>query len=384
MAEEQRPEGEMIEIGDLTDESIAAQVEPPTRVVIEYRDRGIPWMLLPPLLILSAVVAVVAVPKLKKEPERIAVRATAAPGDISSPIQPAPTPTLDVVAPRADPVANLGSKPPADPPAPPAVAPVPVEAPAVEEVPAPASVPRIQGLGFDLEALKRDARDEATIDPSITVAGEQPPAPTTTIDPLPRMGEDGDKQPVEVDADVLPPDPRIARQQRLQRASEVRKKVEADRGKFHADLAEIVRRQGDRGAGSILQLCQEYGVEVDPEARRRVTKLLGEYGIYVGASRPVRINLMRAEGFPETAILNDIFDVDTRHFVDKTKADKGFSKAVRGGPRSIEEAYCAAARTLLNYPPRRTARDAPSSSNTSTQPASSPTTRSFGSYVPPR
>ena len=57
MSEERVDDG-MIEIGDPTEEP--TYPEGPTRVVIEYRERGVPWMLIPPLLVLSAVGAMVA------------------------------------------------------------------------------------------------------------------------------------------------------------------------------------------------------------------------------------------------------------------------------------------------------------------------------------
>ena len=52
MAEEP-VDDEMIEIGDPTEEPSAA--EPPPQVVIEYRERGVPWMLIPPMIVVSAV-----------------------------------------------------------------------------------------------------------------------------------------------------------------------------------------------------------------------------------------------------------------------------------------------------------------------------------------
>jgi len=63
----------MIEIGDPSVEPTAA--EPPARVVIEYRDRGVPWMLIPPMIVLSAVAAVIVHHKLTPPPPRVLVSA---------------------------------------------------------------------------------------------------------------------------------------------------------------------------------------------------------------------------------------------------------------------------------------------------------------------
>ena len=72
----------MIEIGDPAEEPTTAQ--PPPRVVIEYRERGVPWMLIPPLLVISAVGAIIAdhkyaPPNARFQPIAV-VKAPSAPG----------------------------------------------------------------------------------------------------------------------------------------------------------------------------------------------------------------------------------------------------------------------------------------------------------------
>ena len=54
---EPRPDDAMLEIGDIDEDPTAPAGPEGPRVVIEYRDRGVPWMLIPPLLAMAAVVA---------------------------------------------------------------------------------------------------------------------------------------------------------------------------------------------------------------------------------------------------------------------------------------------------------------------------------------
>jgi len=361
-----RPEDGMIEIGDPTAEP--GGFEPPPKVVIEYRERGVPWMLIPPLLVLSAVLAAVATSALKPEPGRGPLPIALAPSDA------APAPAV-APAPASAPV----PMPVVEPPAPaPVIAPAPLptvaSAPAAPEpVPAPAppsdppgpdprAFPRVQGLGFDAAALAADARPEPPADPAADEAaqGGRPDEPAAADRTIPAIAPDGGDQRAEVDPDVLPPDPRQARQARLRRIAEDKRRAEADRAQFHADLAAICRRSGARSAPLIDELCVRYGTDVDPSVKQDAVKMLGKTGVAAGAARPVRINLLRSLGFPESLILNDLFEIDSRWA----------SKVDRNGPKSREEMVYRSALLLLAYPPRTAATPTPVPATT--RPVSSP------------
>src|ERR1700754_5030558 len=107
-------EGGMIEIGDPSVETTA--VEPPPRVVIEYRERGVPWMLIPPMIVLSAVAAVMVYHKLAPPPIRVPVSATSSSISADPAIateEPAvPTPGSPVPSKEVPPEVNAGSTPP--------------------------------------------------------------------------------------------------------------------------------------------------------------------------------------------------------------------------------------------------------------------------------
>jgi hypothetical protein len=146
-----------------------------------------------------------------------------------------------------------------------------------------------------------------------------------------------------VDPDVLPVDPREALRRRQQRAVEAKRKAEAERGQFHTDLRAICRKPGEKAGPEIEELCKRYGMDVDPTIQETATKMLN--GPAAGVDRPVRIYLLRALGFSEPAILDDIVRNQGR-FEDGT---------ARGGARSKVDVTLRSAILLLSYPPTRVA-----------------------------
>jgi hypothetical protein len=316
-------DGEMIEIGDPTEEPTPAEVEAQPRVVIQYHERGgVPWMLIPPLLVASAVAAVLLFHKFAPRPRPIPI-ASASP--VEAPRQPlaAPVTQAPVEAPTPTPVVEK--------------API-VEAPIVSETPAPVAPPlpvepippaepKIEGRGFDPKALEAERRVEAPPDPAIAAAAVAGPRDERDL-------------PREVDPDLLPPDPKLARARQQQRRLEALKKVDEDRVKFHAELREICRKFGEVGAPKIHDLQKKYGTQVEPWAEKRAAELLGKNGKFVGADRRTRIELLRALGYPESVILGDLFDRFGMKQVNE-----------REGPRTEGEALYRTALYLLRNPP---------------------------------
>ncbi len=346
---------EMIEIGDPNDEMPAPG--PPPRVVIQYRDRGIPWMLVPPLLILSAAFAVVGVRAYQKRAHELAATR---PPDPPAPVRaadPIPAPAL-VPAPAAD-----LAVPPA--PAPVLAVEAPTEpAPALEAPAAPPARPiaKVEGIGFDPDALKADARPDAPGDPAIAPAAGDPRRAGPVAEAGPPPGPDPRDQPAEVDPNLLPPDPKLGRQLRLQRIAESRRQAEADRSEYHSALATICKRYREKSTPLIKALGQHYGSDVDPAIVEKAGKVLASSG--AGVARPVRINLLRSFGFPEPLILGDIFDGEMRHLGEGNK----MSKAIRGGPRSEDEVLYRSAMILLGHPPTKAATASPARPASATRP----------------
>ncbi len=347
-------DGRMIEIGDPTEEPSAP--EPPPRVVIEYRERGVPWMLIPPLLVISAVGAVLAYHKFAPPAPRFMTRASESavvpspPDDNDEPAHPI-KPEPSVVKPTLPPNPPEPAAPPIIP-SPPSV----VELPPIEPVkePDPTPFPRVNGLGFDPKTLEPGAKTEAPGDRAIAPAaqGGRPDELGRGIDRA--APSDLVDQPREVDPELLPPDPKLARERRAKWIAQQREEAEADRGRFLAELREVCRRSRDRSGREILKLIKQHDTAVEPAIQQKAAFLLGKTGPYAGIDRVDRIKLLRSLGYPEPAILGDLFDID------KTSIGE------RDGPRDEFQALYFSARFLLrNPPPGIASTTRPVSSNTS-------------------
>ncbi len=353
MAERRADDG-MIEIGDPEEEAVTPG--PPPRVVIEYRERGVPWMMIPPMLVIVAVLAVVGYLALQvrsgRERDLAAALAVASrpapvpsalPGTTTSPpsgpTAPPPPPPSPSVPTKSDP----GPPEPVGPPS--ELAPIP---PGSGEIvpgfaPDTASPPKVIGLGFDLKALEAEKTPPAPADPAIAPAGQggQPVGPAPEAGPA--LGPDRRDQPEEVDPELLPPDPRLARERRSRWLVQARQQVEVDRVRFHSELRALCRKLGPDGGEQIVALCKQYGTDVAPQVKEQARRLLEHSA--AGAGVPVRINLLRSLGYPEGAILADIFANGIRHL----------GKASREGPGSDDAMMYRAALTLLSQPPNRPA-----------------------------
>jgi hypothetical protein len=333
-----RVNDEMIEIGDPTEEPTVA--EPPPRVVIEYRERGVPWMLIPPLLVLSAVGAVLLYTKLAPHPNsreqasvaKIVESLGPPPAEVpEASVPPVETPIVPVARPelKADEV-----PPPIAPPSNPVepVSPflIPVEpTPEPPKVPEPAPFPRVQGLGFDPKALEADRKAEAPADPALAAVARQD------------RPDDRDL-PREIDPDLLPPDPRQARVRQQQRKLELARKIEDERVRFHAELKVICRKFREKSAPKIFEMSKGFDNKLDPSAKTAAIGLLGKTGKFAGADRRARIEVLRSLGYPEYLILEDLFETYEKQQIGE-----------RDGPRDFDEACYFTALFLLRNPPRQ-------------------------------
>jgi len=355
---------QMIEIGDPTEELTSDGPAP--QVVIEYHERGgVPWMLIPPLLVLSAVSAILLYTRfaphaLPPVPSPVLVQSS----PVSEPAVPdrsTEAPSRPVVAPEPVIPAELErEKPPQSPVADPSpvgisdgLPSIPTDGAAepvkVVEPPPPA---RIQGLGFDPRALENERKDEPRNDPALApVAREEGPA-----DPA---------QPREVDQDLLPPDPREARLRQEQRRTDILNRINEERSRYHVELKEICRKFRENSGPAILDMWKQFNVKTDPKAEKSAVELLGKNGKFASADRRMRVELLRSLGFPEPVILDYLFT----HYEKRQIGE-------RDGPRDLSEAYYFSALFLLGQPPRP--------SVPALRPVSAPSGRSLGGTRPAR
>ncbi len=320
-------DGEMIEIGDPTEEPSDGAAPPPP-IVIQYNERGggVPWMLIPPLLLVSAVGAVLvyhrfAPPKVVVRPAEVVQSTEVAAPKPVEPQAPAPAPKASSEAPV----------PPSVVEPPPAVV-VEPRPPQLPEPP-PAPFPRVQGLGFDPKAMEEERKAEAPADAAIAPAAKDDPP--TLREELPR----------EVDPDLLPPDPREARLRQAQRRAEALRKVEDERTRFHVEVRALCKKFGEDAGPEIRDLSKNFDSRVEPLAEKRAVQLLGKSGPFVGADRRTRIELLRSLGYPEPVILGDLFDHYEKRLIGE-----------RDGPQSPGEAFYRSALVLLRHPPQAASR----------------------------
>ena len=370
------PDDAMLEIGDIDEPGLAP--EPPPVVVIEYRDRGVPWMLIPPLLVAAVVVAAVVVLTLNKRYQERRPLPTPALVAVADPSTEPTPPATSIPGPGLtpgmvpDPVVVENPPPLPNPIVPDAAAASPVtagsgspETPIVAADPPTTTEPvappglRADAIGFDPGAFAVPLAPAAPLDRNVAVAqagrGEDPAAAAPAPD-----------QPEQIDPDLLPPDPRQAQFDRKQREIRSRRKLEEDRSRFHADLAALTKKLGRRAAPAIEQLCQDYGQDIPPAAMEKAKKSLGPNGLHAGANTSERIGLLRAAGFPESAILGDIVDIEGRH---EDKTSRSYS--------GKGDLLVRSAMVLLNHPPNRPATNARAAaaarSNFRTTPTTNPT-----------
>ncbi len=342
--------GGMIEIGDPNEEPLGDDPAVTHRVVIEYRERGVPWMLIPPLLMLAAVLAVFGAKFLEPERPRQATvavvqsrpaapAAATEPAPTPLPVPPEPAPTPSALAPAVEML-----------PAPALTTAAPESAPPDVAPPEARPFPRAEGIGFDPKALEAEAK--APSDPAVEPAANQGPGGEMAreADQLPPAAVADADKPAEVDPDLLPPDPRLARVRKAERVAEARRVADEERAEFHLELKRICARSGVRSGPAINELIDRYGTKPDPDQIKLATKHLGKTGRAVGAPKPARIALLRSLGFSEPYVLGDIIEQDSAWLL----GDKDLGTA-RNGPRNKGEVAYYSALYLLSYPPNRPA-----------------------------
>ncbi len=119
--------------------------------------------------------------------------------------------------------------------------------------------------------------------------------------------------------------------------AEARRRAFDDRISFRRDLRQIVQAGGRDAGRQIETLCQQYGYEVAPEVRERVATRLRLSTERM--SRKDEVEMFRAHGIPEAAILN---------YLQKQAHNRLYN--ARAGARDPDEIRVSAAKELLSYP----------------------------------
>ncbi len=331
-----------------------ASPPPPPLVVIHYRNRGIPLVLVPPVLVLAAVLGFQA--HRRMSPPRPAVAPP--PGLAANSRRPPEKASMGVaeetelfVAPGESsliPAPDLWGPLPLVPPVVPATAPAP--GPSREEdppTPPPAEPERVD----EANAAAPGPADPAApgFDPFQGPAPLPPP-------PVPALTKKQVMDKIDLEAEqkaarlrsleawrprLLEKDRKLAEEIRAVQVVDVQRQAEANRVAFHAELRKLVVALGDRAGPQINSLCEKYGRVTMPEIYDAVQTRLRRTSTRLG--RREKVEMMRRLGLPEPIILDAI----TR--------DAARSLNTRGGPRNMDEVRALAGRQLLAIPPARRA-----------------------------
>jgi|GEM_PF-1751052 len=384
-------------------------VPAPPKVVIEYRDRGLSSLFIPPLLLILAVMAVLVSRRdgaLEIPPPKLVIKP-----QLPSPAQPSAPTTGKPVSPARTEVTRLplSNSPMGDPP---------FDVPDLDDLmgTTPAqpfdekkerhltSKPKVDLASTNAQAISTqveptdleadtEAEDEAggpdaieppltteeprrgitKIDPPVIVVEPEPQADSPSADPKdpPRR-----EIPLAVVA-AQPPDQPITKEEVLrrineeaaQKAAEIRKlqqlkpqiesiealrmmrKAESNRVRFHQEIRQIVLAKRPEAGRDLEQICEEFGRGIDPDLHQHISKLLKT--TYANAPLRSKVALMRAWGAPEAMVFDFVANDVYRHL------------GTRGGPKNGDQVGIRAARVLLSMPPSAAKHAAPSTNATS-------------------
>ncbi|SIO65443.1 hypothetical protein SAMN05444166_7696 [Singulisphaera sp. GP187] len=115
------------------------------------------------------------------------------------------------------------------------------------------------------------------------------------------------------------------------------KKAEASRIPFHKALKDLLKSRRPNIGQDIEALCNEYGRSTLPEIRAHINKIVST--TYARSTLKVKVEMMRAWGYPETMIFDYV-----ANGVDRLLGTPG-------GPRDGDDVRVRAARILIAIPP---------------------------------
>lgn len=351
----------------------ASEPAPPSDpiVVIQYRDRFLPSVLILPLLILLLAVTAVAVIRANTPdwPGLVALRARRVPALRQPPAMiTAPDPTSERDPPQPGPAAaaiivvdknRLDGNGPLD------LKPTAAELAAASDL-EPARAARSQ---------PDPAMSKPTSAPAEAPEPAEAGAPTASRNPLVAIGFDPPgtphaarqpNDPPEADAES---DTQRAREEIAREAAALHARrqqvdaqrplwleqnavqgeqnhgellaqalanAEADRPRFRADVRKLLAELGNQAGPQLEALCDEYGRELFQEVEDAGRRQLG--GPVARLSKAERVKVLRAQGFTEQRLLLYLRNLESRNIL------------ARGGPQDSDEALVRAAHQLLAVP----------------------------------
>ncbi len=326
----------------------------PPLVVIQYRNRGIPLLLVPPVLVLAAVLGFQAHQRMTPPRPGLVLPPVLA-ADEGRPPEEGSTGAEDE-AERFLARSESSARPALDP-----LGPLPTESPAGPAT-APAAVP-----SADLTIVEEDRVPPPSVPEHVDEATATTPAPADS----PALGPDPFQGPV---PSLPPPEPVLTKEQVMERirlesereaarlqnldawkphllardrklgeeikafqVHEQRRLIEASRVAFHAELRKLVVALGDRAGPQIDGLCQKYGRV--PMREVELAHKLSGFRTSKRLGRREYVEAMRRRGLPEAYILDEL----TRAALPTLNT--------RGGPRDRNGVRALAAHQLLALPP---------------------------------
>lgn len=324
---------------------------PDPKVVIVYRSRGLPAVLLPPLLLLIAGVGIVSYRRQTpirwqaRTPQQARPAAAAPPRSITvdSPSTGTATDPLivrietkpDLASPPPDLASVVGSQPILG-----------AQGPFSDrlDIPTPPTEPTADAPEAEAEARNETKTEKAGPPPPPEPAAA---APAPAVAQPPRQVEPPTVTKEQVLEDIQREAQRKeAERQRLEElkprlrqfeVAEMHRKAEESRASFHNALRNVLRTPGLERGQAIAALCDEYGRSTPAYVEKQVLRLLRTS--YARMGHRAKVEMMRTWGWPEPKIL------------DYLAHDFDLMIGARGGPRSKDDVRVWAARLLLSLPP---------------------------------
>jgi hypothetical protein len=350
---------------------VAAAAAP--RVVIQYRNRGVPPALVPPALILMAALGFVvsrrgvAVPFLTPAavpaPERAGPRdhgriIMVDPSGASATLEPLRVRTEFSAIPPPAPAPALTS---AGPPPSASVAPAKPEA-VPNSQPKPSQEPTAPVVPIADKDPKRDPEQPSSAPAVLAQAARGPLELVMPVPPDPHSALSAGDLPPPVEAVPPSPEPEVTKEQiwdEIQREAdqkraelqaraemkplarrrlddELRRTAQSERIPFRNALRSVLNSRGKNKGAAIERLCEQFGRQTSSTIHDQVTQVLFRSASRL--DRPALVDMMRGHGLPEPIIL------------DYLAREIHYTINSRNGPRDENEVRVRAARVLLSIP----------------------------------
>ena len=131
--------------------------------------------------------------------------------------------------------------------------------------------------------------------------------------------------------------PAQARREVSNQIADFKRQADANRPAFRQALRGVLDRSGPKAGMEARRLSEAMHIEVPQDLLSKANYLKENSAARLG--RTDQLDLFRAIGLPETSLLNHLAELETK------------KASIRGGPRTLDEAWLRASRVLLDSPP---------------------------------